>query len=195
MSRILDIHTYGDPVLREPARPVSAITPEIRELIADMYATMRAAQGVGLAAQQVGRTEAICIIEIPEEYDREEENGPRLNPAVPLSLVLVNPELVEKSADTCTMEEGCLSFPDIRGSVERAWSIVVKHLGLDGQPQTTTLQGFMARAAQHEMDHLAGDLFIDRFSHVKRLAIRTRLKRLQADTQDKVLASGTGHPA
>ena len=116
MSRILNIHTYGDPVLREPARPVASITPEIRELVADMYATMRAAQGVGLAAQQVGRTEAVCIIEIPEEYDREEENGPRLNPDVPLSLVLVNPEIVEKSNETCTMEEGCLSFPDIRGA-------------------------------------------------------------------------------
>ena len=191
MSRILNIHTYGDPVLREPARPVAAITPEIRELVADMYATMRAAQGVGLAAQQVGRTEAVCIIEIPEEYDREEENGPRLNPDGPLSLVLVNPEIVEKSDETCTMEEGCLSFPDIRGAVERPWRIVVKHLGLDGQPQRTTLQGFMARAAQHEMEHLAGDLFIDHFSHVKRLAIRTKLKRLQTETQDKLLGRET----
>ena len=93
MSRLLPIRTYGDPVLREPARPVAKLTPEIQALIDDMFATMRAAQGVGLAAQQVGRTESICVIELPEAYDREDEGGPRLNPDVPLSLALVNPKI------------------------------------------------------------------------------------------------------
>jgi peptide deformylase len=182
MSKILSIRTYGDPILREPARPVKNLAPEIRSLIDDMFATMRAAQGVGLAAQQVGRTEAVCVVEIPESYDVEDENGPRLNPEIPLALALVNPKIVETSAETCSMEEGCLSFPDIRGNVERPWSVVVEHLGLDGKRQTTQLNGFFARAVQHEMDHLAGDLFIDHFSHVKKLAIRAKLKRLQAET-------------
>ena len=186
MSQILPIRTYGDPVLREPARPVKALTPEIRSFIDDLFATMRIAQGVGLAAQQVGRTEAVCVVEIPADYDVEDENGPRLNPGVPLALALVNPKIVDASAETCSMEEGCLSFPDLRGNVERAWSVVIAHLGLDGKPKTTTLSGFFARAAQHEMDHLAGDLFIDRFSHVKKLAIRAKLKRLQAETQEKL---------
>ena len=186
MSKFLSIRTYGDPILREPARPVKAITPEIRTLVDDMFATMRAAQGVGLAAQQVGRTEAVCVVEIPADYDVEDENGPRLNPDVPLALALVNPKIVDESAETCSMEEGCLSFPDLRGNVERAWSVVIAHLGLDGKPKTTALSGFFARAAQHEMDHLAGDLFIDRFSHVKKLAIRAKLKRLQAETQEKL---------
>lgn len=189
MSHILPIRTYGDPVLRESARPVNAITPEIRTLIDDLFATMRAAQGVGLAAQQVGRTEAVCVVEIPESYDVEDEHGPRLNPDVPLALALVNPRIVEASDDTCGMEEGCLSFPDIRGNVERPWSVAIEHLGLDGKPKTTRLNGFFARAAQHEMDHLAGNLFIDRFSHVKKLAIRGKLKTLQAETQDKLRAS------
>jgi len=186
MSSVLPIRTYGDPVLREPARPVKAITPEIRALVGDMFETMRASQGVGLAAQQVGRTESICVIELPEGYDVEDEQGPRLNPDVPLSLALVNPKIIEASDETCSMEEGCLSFPDIRGNVERPWSVVIEHLGLDGKPRTTRLNGFFARVAQHEMDHLAGELFIDRFSHVKKLAIRSKLKRLQAETQEKL---------
>lgn len=188
MSSLLSIHTYGDPVLRESSRPVDAITPDILALIEDMFATMKANQGVGLAAQQVGRTESVCVIELPESYDREEETGPRLNPDVPLRLALVNPRIVEASDDTCSLEEGCLSFPGITGSVERSWSVTIEHLDLDGQPRTTTLQGFFARAAQHEMDHLAGDLFIDHFSHVKKLAVRGKLKRLQQETREHLAA-------
>ena len=186
MSHILPIRTYGDPVLREPSRPVPSLSPEIRTLIDDMFATMRAAQGVGLAAQQVGRTESVCVVEIPADYDVEDENGPRLNPDVPLSLALVNPRIVEASDDTSCMEEGCLSFPDIRGNVERPWSIVVEHLGLDGKPKKTPLCGFFARAAQHEMDHLAGKLFTDRFSYVKKLSMRAKLKHLQEETLEKL---------
>ena len=186
MNAPLTIRTYGDPVLREPARPVPAITPEIRALIDGMFAAMRAAQGVGLAAQQVGRTESICVIELPADYDVEEENGPRLNPDVPLALALVNPKIVEASEETCSMEEGCLSFPDVRGNVERPWSVVIEHLGLDGKPKKTRLNGFFARAAQHEMDHLAGELFIDHFSYVKKLAVRTKLKQLRAETLEKL---------
>ena len=189
MSKVLDIRTYGDPILREPSRPVEKITPEIKNLVDDMFSTMRAAQGVGLAAQQVGRTESVCVVELPESYDVEDENGPRLNPGVPLALALVNPRIVEASAETCSMEEGCLSFPDVRGNVERPWRIVVEHLGLDGKPKLTPLAGFFARAAQHEMDHLAGTLFVDRFSYVKKLAMRTKLKHLQAETLDKLHAT------
>jgi len=183
MSKSLPIRIYGDPVLREVARPVPAITPEIRAFIDDLFTTMHLSQGVGLAAQQVGSTDAICVLEIPEEYDLEEGDGIRLNPDVPLALALVNPTLVEASEESCSMEEGCLSFPDIRGNVKRPWSVVIEHLGLDGAVRQTQLKGFFARAAQHEMDHLAGALFIDHFSHAKKLAIRGKLKRLQVETR------------
>ncbi len=189
MSHVLPIRIYGDPVLREPAHPVKSITPAIRAFIDDLFVTMRAAQGVGLAAQQVGHTEAVCVVEIPESYDTEEENGPRLNPEVPLALALVNPKIVSVSDDSSCMEEGCLSFPDIRGNVERPWSIVVEHLGLDGKQKSTPLQGFFARAVQHELDHLVGHLFVDHFSHVKKLAIRGKLKRMQAETLENLSAT------
>ena len=189
MSHVLPIRTYGDPVLREPARPVAQLTPDIQALIDDMFATMRAAQGVGLAAQQVGRTESICVVELPEAYDREDEEGPRLNPDVPLSLALINPKIVEESDESCTMEEGCLSFPDVRGNVERAWSVVVAHLDREGRPRQTRLNGFFARAAQHEIDHLAGELFVDRFSYVKKLAMRTKLRQLRDETLEKMRGS------
>lgn len=186
MSHVLPIRTYGDPVLREPARPVAKLTPEIQTLIDDLFATMRASQGVGLAAQQVGRTESICVVELPEAYDREDEEGPRLNPDVPLALVLINPKIVEESDETCSMEEGCLSFPDVRGNVERAWSVVVEHLDREGRPRQTKLNGFFARAAQHEIDHLAGELFVDRFSYVKKLAVKTKLRQLRDETLEKM---------
>jgi len=184
MSNILPIRTYGDPVLRESSRPVEAITPEVLTFIDDLFATMHISQGVGLAAQQVGSTQAICVIELPEDYEIEEGDGQRLNPDVPLALVLVNPRILEASDETCSMEEGCLSFPDIRGKVKRPWRVVIEHLGLDGQSKKTELKGFFARAAQHEMDHLSGELFIDHFSHVKKLAVRGKLKRLQTETRD-----------
>lgn len=178
----LSIHRYGDPVLRRPAVSVAAVTPEIRGLVEEMIRLMHQANGVGLAAQQVGRTEAVCVIDIPLDYDQDDE-GLRLNPDVPMPFALVNPEIVSFSKKTATLDEGCLSFPGISGGVKRPWSIVVRHLGLDGQPRETELKGYAARAAQHEIDHLRGVLFIDHFTHVKRLAVHNRLRRLQEKTR------------
>lgn len=188
MSKELPIQTYGAPVLRETARPVEAVTPELRKLARDMILTMHHANGVGLAAQQVGRTEAVCIIDVPAEYDVEEKGGPRLNPDVKMPLVMFNPRITAASEDeTSSQDEGCLSFPGINGSVERPWRIRVAYLDIDGNAREIGLQGYFARAAQHEIDHLNGTLFIDRFKYVKKLAVRGKLKRLKEET----LAGGT----
>lgn len=183
MSKELKIETYGAEVLREVARPVPGVTEELRKLAGDMILTMHRANGVGLAAQQVGRTEAVCVIDVPADYDVEEKGGPRLNPGVEMPLVMFNPVVTEASEDeTSTMEEGCLSFPGINGQVERPWRVKVKHLDLQGKERETELQGYFARAAQHEIDHLNGKLFVDRFNYVKKLAVRGKLARLKADT-------------
>ncbi len=185
MSKELTIQTYGAPVLREKAVAVEAVTPELRKLAKDMVFTMHRANGVGLAAQQVGRTESVCVIDVPAEYDVEErgKGGERLNPDVEMPLVLFNPRIVEASEDeTAAQEEGCLSFPGINGSVERPWRVRVAYLDLDGRERETELVGFVARAAQHEIDHLEGTLFIDRFKYVKKLAVRGKLKKLKEET-------------
>jgi peptide deformylase len=178
----LSIHRYGDPVLRQSAVPVPAVTPEIRALVEEMIRVMHQANGVGLAAQQVGRTEAVCVVDVPVDYDQDDE-GLRLNPDIPMPFALLNPEIVSVSKKTATLDEGCLSFPGISGGVKRPWSIAVRHLGLDGKPRETELKGYVARAVQHEIDHLRGVLFIDHFTHVKRLAVHNRLRRLQEKTR------------
>lgn len=183
-AKRLDIRKYGDSVLRERAKRVEAVTEEIRELAAGMLDTMHREQGVGVAAQQVGRTEAICVVEIPADYDVDDETGARLNPDVEQPLVMINPEILAESEDEWSMDEGCLSFPDIRGKVVRPWGVKVKYTGLDGVERERDLWGFMARAAQHEIDHLGGTLFIDHFSHVKKLAVKGKLRRLQEETQE-----------
>ena len=183
MSRELAIQTYGNPVLRRTATPVAAVTPELKKLAKDMILTMHRANGVGLAAQQVGRPEAVGVVDVPADHDTEEKGGPRLNPGVEMPLVLFNPVITDASEDeTSSMDEGCLSFPGINGAVERPWRIRVEFLDLDGNPRTQELQGYFARAVQHEIDHLNGTLFIDHFKYVKKLAVRNKLNRLKADT-------------
>ena len=195
MSKELAIQNYGAPVLREKAREVESVTPELRKLAKDMVFTMHRANGVGLAAQQVGRTEAVCVIDVPAEYDVEErgKGGARLNPDVEMPLVLFNPRIVEASEDEVRSEdEGCLSFPGINGSVERPWRVRVAYLDVEGKEREVALQGYVARAAQHEIDHLNGTLFVDRFNYVKRLAVRGKLKKLKEETLEELAEGSEG---
>lgn len=179
---ILDIHFYGDPILREPFKKVASFDEELKTLADRMVETMRASRGVGLAAQQVGETRAICVIEVPEEYDTDDA-GNRLHPDIPMPWILVNPVLSGPSKRTDGHEEGCLSFPDIRGNIERPVSVTLDYQDLEGAPHTVEIREFLARVVQHEVDHLNGVLFIDRMSAAKKLAIRNRLRRLKADTE------------
>ncbi len=177
-----DLAYYGDAVLRETSEPVTAITEEIRALARDLIETMRAERGVGLAAQQVGRTEAICVIEVPASLDVDDA-GVRLHPDLAMPLVLVNPRITAASAECETRDEGCLSFPDIVAPIERASQVTVDFMDMDGRNQTLVLRGFVARAAQHEIDHLNGVLLVDRMSRIKRIALGGQLKRLKKRTQ------------
>ena len=151
---VLDIRVLGDPVLRQETKPVSTVTPELQTLIDDMFATMHAAKGIGLAAPQVGRVERIAVVDV--------EGGKQ-------PIVLVNPEIV--SADgTARAEEGCLSIPDVFGDVDRPATIVLRALDREGKPFEMPATELLARCVQHEIDHLHGKLFIDYLSVLKRRA-------------------------
>jgi peptide deformylase len=150
---ILDIRVLGDPILRQETKRVETISSDHLKLIDDMFETMHAAQGIGLAAPQVGRTERIAVVHV------EGESPP---------LALVNPEIVSLSSRQDKSEEGCLSIPDVFGDVERPESTVVRALDRDGRAIEITASGLLARCLQHEIDHLNGKLFIDYLSILKR---------------------------
>jgi len=152
------IVTVGDPVLRERAREVADAelrSPDVQALIDDMIDTMRAAGGAGLAANQVGELLRIAVIEV--------DDNPRYpyKPPIPLT-VIVNPVLEPVTAETVEINEGCLSVPDLRGTLERHLEVRVRYLDRDGVPHDEVRRGLTAGTFQHELDHLDGVLFLDR---------------------------------
>jgi len=173
----LRVCRYGEAILREKTQPVSVVTDAVRALAADMVDTMHKARGVGLAAPQVGRHERMCVIDMPSECDSEEDAA--FNAPIPMPLVLVNPEIVSQEGSVCD-KEGCLSFPDIGGKLTRAEQVTVQYLDLENRPQMITVRGYLARAVQHEADHLDGVLYIDRMTAVERLSCASKLKKLAA---------------
>ena len=164
---VLPIYLYGQPVLRKKARPVRAVTAEIHQTVEDMFATMRNAHGIGLAANQVGLLQRIIVVDISEM-----EEGEGVPP-----LVLLNPEVVDEEGKW-TMEEGCLSIPEIRGDVERAETVRVRYRDLDFQEMEVTADGILSRVLLHEIDHINGVLFIDRIGAVALKALKGRLNKV-----------------
>lgn len=174
---ILPIVTFGNAVLKQPAEPVAEITPEIRQLVKDMLETMADAEGVGLAAEQVGRREAVCVIDVPRDAEYKTHIGKNDHVAMPL--VLLNP-VVRDPQGTMRKSEGCLSFPGLYCDITRAETVTVDWLGLDGERHSATVHGLLARAVQHEVDHLGGTLMSDKLSSAQRLANAGRLRRIRA---------------
>jgi len=160
---ILPVHYLGQPVLREVAVPIESIDEELRQLVADMYETMDAALGVGLAGNQVGVARRVAVI------DTEEHR-----------FVMINPKVLAATG-TESAEEGCLSVPDAFGEVARAAAITLEATDLEGKPFTLDLSGLTARAVQHEIDHLDGVMFIDHLSPLKRQLLVKRWKKEYRD--------------
>lgn len=181
----LEIRKYGDPVLRAKGKCIEQVDDEIRALAADMLETMRAANGVGLAAQQIGEALQLTVIDVSAVEDRPSTlrlNGKQVEPAAAMPLILVNPVL-ELHEPNVVGTEGCLSFPEITGEIERAESVTATAETLDGERVTIEASGLLARAIQHEVDHLNGILFIDRMNSAAKAALASRLKRMQKETQ------------
>jgi peptide deformylase len=172
---VLKVYKYGEKVLREKATPVALVGDEQRALADDMLETMHHANGVGLAAQQVGRTERICVIDIPAGCDDPEDEV--FNAPITMPLKMWNPEIVAQEGCICD-KEGCLSFPNVGGSLTRAAQVTVQYLDEENRPQMITARGYLARAIQHEVDHLNGILYIDHMSAVERLGFAAKLKKL-----------------
>lgn len=157
------LHLLGSPVLRQRAAAVAAVDDDVRRLIEDLFETMQAAKGVGLAANQVGVARRVAVVDVGEED--------------PGALVLVNPVILERSEQTDAAEEGCLSIPEIFGEVKRPAQVVVEALDRNGLPWRAELRGYKARAVQHEIDHLDGVLFLDHVSAVKRSLLLAKWKK------------------
>jgi peptide deformylase len=181
----LPIRKYGDPVLRAKGKRIEAVDDEIRALADDMLETMHAANGIGLAAQQVGHAVQLTVLDVTQVEDRPSTmtlNGePVEDLATAMPLVLINPTL-QLSDETDVGSEGCLSFPEITADIERATSLEMEAETLDGEKLRMTASGLLARALQHEVDHLNGILFIDRMSSAAKASHGSRLKRLQKET-------------
>jgi peptide deformylase len=179
---ILDIRVLGDPILRKETVPVGEITDEVRKLIADMFETMYASEGIGLAAPQVGRTERIAVVDVDGD-----------------KFALINPEILERSSATDKSEEGCLSIPNIYGDVTRPTTVTVRALDENGESRDITASDLLGRCLQHEIDHLDGKLFIDYLSMLKRRSALNKWESEKADYPNfirKVIAGArAGRPS
>jgi peptide deformylase len=160
---LLPLYLLGQPVLRQRSAEVEAVDADVRRLIDDMFETMDAARGVGLAANQVGLARRVAVIDA---------EGQRF--------AMVNP-IIRSAAGRGVAEEGCLSIPDIYGDVTRPERIVVEAIDRDGQPFRLEAEGLVARAVQHEVDHLDGILFLDHLSLMRRRLLLARWKREHGD--------------
>jgi peptide deformylase len=178
---IVEIVKYGNPVLRTKGARINAITDDLKALAAEMLETLQRANGVGLAAQQVGKAIQFAVVDVTGVDDRPSAirvDGKEQDLAAWMPLYLINPEL-ELGPEKQGGDEGCLSFPAISGSVQRSRVIKVKAMLLDGRNVEFEAEGFVARAIQHETDHLNGILFIDRMSSATKAGLSGKLKRLQ----------------
>jgi peptide deformylase len=167
---LLKIELLGSEVLRRKADDVDGPGEELDALIADMFETMYAEKGIGLAAPQIGLSKRLVVVDVNDEQG--EEMGP---------FALLNPRIVESGTALDKHEEGCLSIPGVTGVVERPWTVTVEGLTQKGEPVRIEAEGMLARCLQHEIDHLDGVLFIDRLSPLKRNMV-LRKYRKQAST-------------
>jgi peptide deformylase len=181
----LPILQYGNPILRAKGKRIETIDDRIRELAANMLETMHGANGIGLAAQQVGEDLQLTVIDISKVEDRPSQmklEDKDIDPKAAMPLILINPDIT-LNEKTVVETEGCLSFPEITGEIERAQSVVARAQTLEGDKIEIEADGLLARAIQHEVDHLNGILFIDRMSSAAKATLSSRLKRLQKETR------------
>ena len=166
LHKIHEVVKYPDPVLAKPGEKVTEFTPELAEFVEEMFETMYAAQGIGLAAPQIAVSRQITVIDVSFKERPEEK------------LTLINPEIIDREGRQVE-EEGCLSLPDIREKVARSAWVKVRAQNVKGEFFEVEGEELLARALQHEIDHLHGILFLDHLSGLKRQLVKGRIKRMQ----------------
>lgn len=169
----LKVYEYPHPILKKKALPVEKVDDELRKTLDDMLETMYSAVGVGLAAPQVGISKRMLVIDTAHEGEE------------PQPMFFINPEIIAKSEEKVTCEEGCLSVPEQRAEVERYAYIKVRYLDYDGNEQEIESDDFLAIVLQHEMDHLDGILYIDRISRLKRQMLLKKLDKMRKEKTQK----------
>jgi peptide deformylase len=183
---ILEVVKYGHPTLRKKGAHITSVTPAIKELIKNMFETMYAARGIGLAAQQVGEALQVTVIDVREASAERpstlELNGEEADPDKLMPLVLINPEL-KPVGEPVAGPEGCLSFPEVYADISRPGTVDVVAMNEDGKRIEFRAGGLLARAIQHETDHLNGILFIDRMDSDTKKELKAELDELQAMTK------------
>lgn len=167
---LYEIRTYGDSCLSEKSENIKEVTEEIKVLLDDMVETMHKSTGVGLAAPQIGINKRLFVIDIGDGVIRK----------------IINPEILEMSEETIESDEGCLSVPGIYKKVKRAAKIKVRYTNIDGEIVEEEIQDFLAKAFQHEYDHLDGTLFIEKISPVARRIIAKKLQLIKRETEKKL---------
>lgn len=190
---ILEVVKYGHPMLRKKGERIDSVSSDIKKLVADMFETMYASKGVGLAAQQVGRALQLTVIDVRGITDRPstlELNGKPANVHDFMPLTLINPE-IKPLGEKVTGGEGCLSFPEIFGDITRPESVDVKALDAKGKPIEFRAGGLLSRAIQHEVDHLNGILFIDRMDRKTKDELKPLFDELHAATKAELAGEAT----
>lgn len=190
----LPIVRYNDPILRKKGTPVAVFDQALRSFAEEMVATMHAAHGIGLAAQQVGRALQLCVIDLRDseaEFTWKLDGvSPPLELIMPMILANSTVTVVRGTAET-VLEEGCLSFPEIRGDLDRPDAVTVKFQDGHGIPHTLACDGLLSRCIQHEVDHLNGVLFIDRMTKKVRATLDDAIKALAKETRAATLPAVT----
>ena len=183
----LQVTKYGEPILRRKGEYIKEITPELLVLIQEMLKTLEEAQGVGLAAQQVGKALQLCVIDV-RPSDRPswmKIDGESVDPSTHMPLILINP-IVTPEGEPEIGPEGCLSFPDIFADIKRPESVSVEAVNEKNEKVHFSCGGLLARAVQHECDHLEGILFIDRMGYLDREDNDESLRRLRTKTKERI---------
>jgi peptide deformylase len=172
-----DIRLFGDPVLRTETEVVEEFNDDLKQFVSRLVQVMMEADGIGLAAPQIGDLRRIFVIGLPVKDENGNEKGRKI-------IVAINPEIVEESEETSVMEEGCLSIPEIYEEVTRPKQITLRYQDIEGNTQEITADDTLSHVVQHENDHLHGVMFVDHLPALKRTMLRGKLKRLEQEAKE-----------